>query len=63
MYRVTLFRQAFPLLLAAVLAACSAPDVAYDYPDESTERYEKTKGLPARIRGLYHRRDLQKDPG
>lgn len=44
MYRVTLFRRAFPLLLAAVLAACSAPDVAYDYPDESTERYEKTKG-------------------
>ena len=44
MYRVTLFRRSFPLVLAAILAACSTPDVEYDYPDDSVEKYKRTKG-------------------
>ena len=44
MYRVTLLHRFFPLVLAAMLAACAAPDVAYDYPDETAERYEQTGG-------------------
>jgi hypothetical protein len=44
MYRVRLLRRSFPLVLAAILAACSSPDVTYDYPDELADRYEQTGG-------------------
>ena len=44
MYRVTLILRSFPLVLAAILAACTASDVEYDYPDETAEKYERTKG-------------------
>ena len=44
MYRVTLIGRSFPLVLAAILAACSSPDVEYDYPDENAEKYERTQG-------------------
>ena len=40
----TPIRSAFLLALGLILAACTSPDVVYDYPDETAERYEKTKG-------------------
>lgn len=36
------FRWALPLAL--LLSACSQPDVTYDYPDESQEKYDYTRG-------------------
>ena len=44
MNRMTIFRLPLPAALALILAACSSPDVEYDYPDDTAEKYERTGG-------------------
>ncbi len=45
MNRMTFFRLSLPAALALTLAACTAPDVEYEYdPDEGDLKYEQSGG-------------------